>query len=205
MLIIYNHMSKKVFFIRHGYALHNKLFWEIGAKAYSDYVDTPLLHKGYIQADECRKRYKKELKDIELVLVSPLTRTLQTAVSIFGESTFFRTKIRALDCLMEYPQGGPELCNKRKTREILRRNYPTVEFTYVKDGEVEWNQNKETIKELQSRIDEMIEFIRKRPETKIAVVSHSSILCQHLYGEIYDEENELMHCQPYGPYKFAKL
>ena len=41
---------KKVFFIRHGYALHNDLYWVMGDKAYSDYTDTPLLHKGYIQA-----------------------------------------------------------------------------------------------------------------------------------------------------------
>ena len=198
-------MSKKVFFIRHGYALHNKLFWEIGAKAYSEYRDTPLLHEGYIQADECKKNYKKDLEDIELVLVSPLTRTLQTAVSIFGESTFFRSKIRALDCLMEYPQGGSELCNKRKTREILQSNYPTVEFTYIPDGKVNWSEKAETIYELQDRIEEMLEFIKNRPETNIAVVSHSSFLSQHLYGEVYDEENELMHCKPYGPYKYAKL
>ena len=198
-------MSKNVFFIRHGYALHNKLFWEIGAKAYSDYTDTPLLHKGYIQADNCRKRFKKELENVELVLVSPLTRTLQTAVSIFGESAFFRSKIRALDCLMEYPQGGPELCNKRKTREILERNYPTVEFTYIPDGKVNWNQNKETIEQLEDRIEKMIQFIKDRPETNIAVVSHSSFLSQHLFDEVYDEENELMHCKPYGPYYYAKL
>ena len=177
----------------------------IGSKAYSDYVDTPLLHRGYLEADGCREIYKKELEDIELVLVSPLTRTLQTAVSIFGESTFFRTKIRALDCLMEYPQGGPELCNKRKEVEILKRNYPTVEFTYIKDGEVKWNRNKETIEQLEDRIEEMLRFIKNRPESKIAVVSHSSFLSKHLYDEIYDEDNELKHCYPYGPFQYAKL
>ena len=198
-------MSKKVFFIRHGYALHNDLYWIMGKKAYSDYTDTPLLHKGYTQADICRKKFKKELEDVELVLVSPLTRTLQTAVTIFGQSTFTRSKIRALDCLMEYPQGGPELCNKRKTREILERNYPTVEFTYIPDGKVKWGKNKETIEQLEDRIEEMIKFIKDRPETNIAVVSHSSFLSQHLYDEIYDENNELKHCYPYGPFQYAKL
>lgn len=190
-------MSKKVFFIRHGYALHNDLYWKMGKKAYSEYVDTPLLHKGYIQADECRKKYKEQLKNIELVLVSPLTRTLQTAVAIFGESTFFRSKMRALDCLMEFPQGGKELCNKRKEREILERNYPTVEFTYIKDGEVNWDEEEETIQELHERIEKMLEFIKNRPETNIAVVSHSSILSEYLYNEIGDEDHELMHCYPY--------
>lgn len=198
-------MSKTVFFIRHGYALHNDLFWSIGKKAYSDYVDTPLLHRGYLEADDCRENYKKMLEDVELILVSPLSRTLQTAVTIFGKPSFFRTKLRALDCLMEYPQGGPELCNKRKEKSILERNYPTVEFTYVKDGPVEWETNKETIEQLEDRIEEMIRFIKNRPERKIAVVSHSSFLCKHLYDEIYDENNELKHCYPYGPFQYAKL
>jgi len=196
---------KKVFFIRHGYALHNDLYWVMGDKAYSDYTDTPLLHKGYIQADECRRKYKEELEGVELILVSPLSRTLQTAISIFGKSSFFRTKMRALDCLMEYPQGGPELCNKRKEKTILERNYPTIEFTYVKDGKVEWGDNKETIEELEGRIEDMIKFIKNRPENKIAIVSHSSYIGKHLYDKIYDENNELKHCFPYGPFEYAKL
>ena len=177
----------------------------MGNKAYSDYTDTPLLHKGYIQADECRRKYKEELEGVELILVSPLSRTLQTAISIFGKSSFFRTKMRALDCLMEYPQGGPELCNKRKEKTILERNYPTIEFTYVKDGKVEWGDNKETIEELEGRIEDMIKFIKNRPEKKIAIVSHSSYIGKHLYDKIYDENNELKHCFPYGPFEYAKL
>ena len=91
-------------------------------KAYSDYRDTHLLHEGYLQAKECKEKHKEILDDVELVLVSPLTRTLQTAVGIFGKSPFFRTKMRALDCLMEYPQGGPELCNKRKEKYDIGKN-----------------------------------------------------------------------------------
>tara|TARA_B110000008_G_scaffold279722_1_gene328204 strand:+ start:843 stop:1436 length:594 start_codon:yes stop_codon:yes gene_type:complete len=197
-------MVKKVFFIRHGYALHNKLYWEIGPKVYSEYTDTPLLHEGYLQAEECGKKHRDILNNIDLVLVSPLSRTLQTAVSIFGESIFYKSKIRALDCLMEYPQGGSELCNKRKNREILERNYPTVEFTHIAHDKVIWNDEAETIQDLKDRIEKMVEFIKNRPETNIAVVSHSSFLSQHLYGEIPDEKNELIHCKPYGPCEYAK-
>ena len=50
-------MNKQVIFIRHGYALHNNLFLEISKNAYSDYVDTPLLNKGFLQAHHCRKYF----------------------------------------------------------------------------------------------------------------------------------------------------
>ena len=54
-------MNKQVIFIRHGYALHNDLFWKLGKKAYSDYVDTPLLNRGFLQAYHCREMFIKEM------------------------------------------------------------------------------------------------------------------------------------------------
>ena len=66
-------MSKSIYFIRHGYALHNDLFWSIGKDAYKKYQDTPLLHKGYLQANDCKKKYVKpwngRLKNIDIVKV----------------------------------------------------------------------------------------------------------------------------------------
>ncbi len=48
-------MEKTLYCIRHGYALHNKLFFEIGPRAYSEYRDTPLLEKGFNQAKTLNK------------------------------------------------------------------------------------------------------------------------------------------------------
>ena len=65
-------MSKSIYFIRHGYALHNDLFWSIGTDAYKKYQDTPLLHKGYLQANDCKKKHVKpwngKLKNIDIVV-----------------------------------------------------------------------------------------------------------------------------------------
>ena len=47
--IIY--MRKILYCIRHGTALHNKLFWTMGRKAYTHYHDTPLLEKGWREAE----------------------------------------------------------------------------------------------------------------------------------------------------------
>ena len=68
-------MEKTIYCIRHGYALHNKLFWDIGRRAYSEFKDTPLLEKGINQAKRLGKNWT-ELNNIQLVVVSPCTRTL---------------------------------------------------------------------------------------------------------------------------------
>ena len=199
-------MSKSIYFIRHGYALHNDLFWSIGTDAYKKYQDTPLLHKGYLQANDCKKKHVKpwngKLKNIDIVLVSPLSRTINTALSIFGDTRHYCTKFIALDCLMEYPQGGDEVCNKRKKIEILKDNYPTIDFSELSGDN--WDNNKESIEELEERIETMVNYIQKLDANRIAVVSHSSFLGQYLHKKIGDEHNELEHCFPFGPYTIDK-
>lgn len=199
-------MSKSIYFIRHGYALHNDLFWSIGTDAYKKYQDTPLLHKGYLQANDCKKKHVKpwngKLKNIDIVLVSPLSRTINTALSIFGDTRHYCTKFIALDCLMEYPQGGDEVCNKRKKIDILKDNYPTIDFSELSGDN--WDNNKESIEELEERIETMVKYIQKLNANRIAVVSHSSFLGQYLHKKIGDEHNELEHCFPFGPYTIDK-
>ena len=89
-------MNKVLYCIRHGAATHNALFPLIGNKAYHEYRDTRLICKGLAQAKSLRHTWK-ERDDIELVIVSPSRRTLETAVLIFNN----RTPIVALDCLLE--------------------------------------------------------------------------------------------------------
>ena len=96
-------MEKTVFFIRHGYALHNKLFPIIGTRAYSEFRDTDLMELGHKQAKVLGKMWN-ELENIELVLVSPCQRTLKTAMLIFENND--NPDILALDFLAEYPLGG---------------------------------------------------------------------------------------------------
>ena len=103
-------MEKKLYFIRHGYALHNKLFWDIGVNAYYRYRDTPLLEEGYEQSKTLSKTWK-DIDDIELIIVSPCIRTLETAKFIFKDKDI---PIISKDFIIEYPIGGKEICNKRK-------------------------------------------------------------------------------------------
>ena len=105
---------KNILCIRHGKAVHNELSEEIGDNAYflKESFDAPLVKKGFNQAKDLGENSEK-LKNVEVVVVSTLTRTLQTAVSIFENNQKFI--MIALDTIKEYPQGL-EICIQRRKK-----------------------------------------------------------------------------------------
>lgn len=149
--------KKTIFCIRHGLALHNILFNHIGTDAYTKFRDTPLLHEGIFQAKKLNDNWK-ELQDIELVIVSPCARTLDTAKHVFNNKN--KTMI-AKDFLVEYPLGE-EICNYRKNKDQLEYLYPEVDFNEIENNEFLWQDKRETYDELDSRIEEMFDWIAKR-------------------------------------------
>ena len=187
-------MNKVLYFIRHGTALHNVLFWEQGEKVYSKYRDTPLVKKGVEEAKHLGETWE-DIDKIELIITSPLLRTLQTTDNIFCKKNI---PIIALDCVMEYSQGL-DCCNHRKSITEYKPCYPNVDFSFIEDDiEKGWRHDRyETIEELDERVKEMIGFINTRKEKHIAIVSHSSYIGNYLFNKIGDENNELKHCHPY--------
>ena len=186
-------MTKTLWCIRHGTALHNILSRQIGDKAYTDYTDTPLVEKGKEESLEFGKRWKN-LKNIDIVFVSPLTRTLQTATNIFNGTD---KKIIAIEDILEFPQGM-HYCNKRKKKSELINLFPNVDFSLIDENPKYWQDDiQETVSELQQRIQTFFVFTRKRDEKNICIVSHSSFLKVLLFGEIGNWNNGLKHCYPY--------
>ena len=183
---------KKLICIRHGMALHNVLFPQIGVEAYTKHLDTPLVQLGMEQSNGLRKTWE-ERDETELVIVSPSKRTLDTATNIFLGYT---GKMLALDCVMEYPQGH-DICNKRKNKNYLSKLYPHIDFSYIKTNEPKWLERCEYLKELKARTEELKKFVQERPEKKIVLVSHSSYIKTLMGLEIGDEDNELIHCHLY--------
>ena len=190
-IININMESKKLYCIRHGRALHNDEFLIKGEKAYRDLIDTPLVDIGIKQAKDLSQNWKN-LNDIELILVSPLKRTLQTAENIFKNTNI---PIIALDCIMEFPLGYHR-CNKRKNKKELIELYPNIDFSNLNE-ESEWTDEYETKENLVDRINKMKNFIKKCKEKNIAIVSHNSILSKFIFDEIWSEKNEIKHCYPY--------
>jgi broad specificity phosphatase PhoE len=190
-------MTKLLYCIRHGTALHNVNFLKIGRKAYTDFKDTPLIDKGKIEAIKLGTDWK-DLFNVELVLVSPLSRTLDTAKYVF--QNYDDVPIIALDELMEHPQAE-ELCNQRFDKTELVNRYPNIDFSNISDNpKIYWSDklvHEKELVNLDNRINIFKEFVRKRPEKTIAIVSHSSLLGHMMHNKIGDENNELKHCSPY--------
>ena len=186
-------MSKQLWCIRHGTAVHNVMAKDIGDKAYTDYTDTPLVEKGQNEATELCKTWT-ELKNIEIVYVSPLTRTLQTATNIFKNSG---KKFVAIDELMEYPQGV-HFCNKRKNKSELMKLFPHVDFSLIQEKSQYWNDTVfESVDDLKQRIQLFKDYVKETKQNNISVVAHSSFLKQFLYDELGDVHQGLRHCYPY--------
>ncbi|TQE05767.1 hypothetical protein C1H46_008673 [Malus baccata] len=81
------HRCKTLHLVRHGQGIHN-VEGAMNYKAYMkpEYFDAQLTPLGWQQVDNLRKHVHEcgLSKRIELVITSPLLRTLQTAVGVFG-------------------------------------------------------------------------------------------------------------------------
>jgi broad specificity phosphatase PhoE len=191
-------MIKNLYLIRHGHSLHNELFHKIGVKAFRmpDCIDSPLTNEGHLQSIELGNTWPKK-REIDLVLVSPLTRTLDTAMNIFGDTNI---PMISEEFLREYPIGE-DTCNQRSSLTHLKNKYPRVDFHLISDGDTLWtSEYREKIDELEQRLDEMVKYLQNRKEKNIAIVGHSSYFGQFKDNHISYIENgdeELKHCYPY--------
>ena len=149
---------KKLYFIRHGVSQHNVLFHNLGKRVFYDkrFYDTTLTSHGIEQAKRLQQTWEK-LDQIDLIICSPLTRTIQTANYIFSHT---KKKIISHDMLKEFPQGL-QTVNKRKEKDELLKLYPTIDFTEVNHVNNIWNpEREETIDELNQRIEKFKKFIK---------------------------------------------
>jgi len=183
---------KNIWCIRHGTALHNILFPQIGTKVYTLYRDTPLVEKGNFESLELGKTWGKK-EEMEIIFVSPLTRTIQTASNIFKD-----TKIKMIvdDYIMEYPQAI-EVCNNRLSKTELSVRFPDVEFSNIPEESTYWKDSPETLFDLKERSDDFKEMLRERPEKNICIVSHSTFLKEFLLDNVGNIGEELEHCSPF--------
>ena len=187
---------KNIWCIRHGTALHNVLFSKIGTKAYTlpKYRDTPLVEKGNFESLGLGKTWGKK-EDIDIIFVSPLTRTIQTATNIFKDTNI---KMMASDNIMEYPQAMEE-CNHRLSKFELKVRYPDIDFSNIPEESTYWKDPPEieSLFDLKERSDHFKQMLRERPEQNICVVSHSTFLKEFLLGNVGNIEEELEHCSPF--------
>lgn len=186
---------KNVYCIRHGTAEHNELFREIGEEAYMTIQDSNLTEQGIIESLVLGDSWIQK-NNIELVLVSPLTRTIETAKNIFKNTT---VKMFALDDLKEFPGSYEPINHRKNKKELVLTHHPSINFKYLNETDPLWDENEiETIESLEERVKKTKDFILSRNENEIAIVSHNSFLSYFLNKTTPETDSELKHCFPYN-------
>eukprot|EP00585_Thalassiosira_rotula_P008973 CAMPEP_0196146412 /NCGR_PEP_ID=MMETSP0910-20130528/22964_1 /TAXON_ID=49265 /ORGANISM="Thalassiosira rotula, Strain GSO102" /LENGTH=330 /DNA_ID=CAMNT_0041408601 /DNA_START=109 /DNA_END=1101 /DNA_ORIENTATION=+ len=225
--------TKKVHFIRHAEGYHNVATKETGdnncllrgsapASAHKLY-DSRLTAKGIDQAERLRAHLAKRpsgsrsFTAFDLVVVSPLTRTCETALGVFGQPR--EPGKPAFLATTDAPEGSPEklagvkvapprflvreecrerwghyVCDGRRPIREIAAEFPNFDFSeIVHDNDVFYTDERETDEHCCARAVKFLEWLNKRPEKCIAVVTHSSFL-RHLFGQfgeaLHDDDRD---------------
>ena len=185
-------MKKNIFLIRHGLATHNIDKKQRGEIAYIDPIhrDSILIEEGIKQAEELNSELL--LMDFDLVLVSPLTRAIQTCLAA---NKNINKPIISLEYLREFP-CSVHTPNNRKSRTFLQQKYEKIDFSdFLSDEDIFWNDKKEeTLEELDLRIEKFKDWLKNRKEENIIIFGHASFISRFLG---IDNDDDIKHCHPY--------
>nr|CAN82045.1 hypothetical protein VITISV_026200 [Vitis vinifera] len=173
------HRCKTLHLVRHAQGIHNV----DGDKNYKAYLspaffDAQLTHLGWQQVDNLRKHVHAcgLAKRIELVITSPLLRTMQTAVGVFGGEGY---KDR-MDVLPLMVANAGE-CNRSAISSLDSPPFLAVELCrehlIESDEDILWKANvRETNEEVAARGLKFMNWLWTRKEKEIAIVTHSGFL-----------------------------
>ncbi|KNG51821.1 hypothetical protein TW65_01014 [Stemphylium lycopersici] len=152
-------MAPRIHIIRHGEALHNL------RRGYSD-PDPPLTKAGHHTTKHINLAAQPDI-----ILISPMTRTIQTAINIFpflAEQAPFRIPVQIWPDLRETYDG---VCNKGLPRAELEARFPQFDFSECRE---EWDYPEYAFE----RATQRAEVVRKRLKDlsagyeNIAVITH---------------------------------
>lgn len=215
--------TKLIHFQRHGQGTHNQLYkeWtdrtgipidlsetnpELNPLLLPDIIDAPLTDKGRNQCKEQRIDKREYLGGVELIVVSPLVRALETACITFDDHLPSMNGIGdvhndggvrwiAHEGIRE--ELGLLLCNQRRPLKETQLEFPHVDFSLLaldgseSDEDLYWKQyleraltndadgtpQRESMEDMSHRAyDFLVEYLYHRPEKEIAVVGHSAWL-----------------------------
>jgi broad specificity phosphatase PhoE len=175
---------KKIFFIRHGEGYHNLMNYNY----HNWHLMYPrLTTNGINQCYQLKEKLKSEKFD--LILVSPLRRTLETAEYIFDKSNTFVANEDIREVL-----SNP--CDLRESITEILRSYDYVNLDEIPENES--LEIKESNDNINKRIESFYKYLDKLPIGNYAVVSHFEFLKRFLskYGiNMCIENAEFKNCE----------
>ncbi|RLN90761.1 hypothetical protein BBJ28_00015149 [Nothophytophthora sp. Chile5] len=180
---------KVVYFLRHAEGIHNEAHTIYGSPRWEDefarteaFLDSALTPFGIKDAqDKGQASMKAELErgmpPIERVVVSPLSRTIETAQNFFAKDQVPDEPFVCIESCREILDC--HTCNKRRPMSEMRRKFPSVDFSAVTDEEdLLWSStHRETTEEIQTRARAfLLELFDAIPERYVVVAGHMTFI-----------------------------
>jgi len=143
--------------------------------------DARMTAKGKAQCEELRKlliqlEAVKHLKP-EIVVVSPLTRALETASIVFPDSA--EVPIKLFPGMQEHVVN---ICDVGRPVSALQQEFPKLDFSQLQEHWWTVPMSKETPQSLQTRITAFHNYLRSLPQQVIVLVGHGHFLRELLKG-----------------------
>ena len=180
-------VKRLVHFIRHAEGRHNLArrtdpkHWHLR----DDLLDPELTETGMKQCGEFAERSAQHLRKAQLVVMSPMNRTIQTAT----ESLPYLKKTAQWLALESIRERIVSLCGQRLPLSRHKTSYPHVNFDQITfDDDIlgcvyQSDRGRESSACVIQRCIELIKWLSNRPEKEVVVVTHGDLL-QHLYGYV---------------------
>ncbi|KZV28884.1 hypothetical protein F511_13679, partial [Dorcoceras hygrometricum] len=193
---------KTIHLVRHAQGFHNVA----GEKDHNAYLspelfDAQLTPLGWQQVDNLRKHvHASGLSDrIELVVVSPLLRTMQTAVGVFGGEGHANGIDGPPPMVENSGESNRPAISSLKPPPFLA-NELCREHMIESDDDVLWKADvREADEDLAARGLKFFNWLSTRKEKEIAVVTHSGFLIHSLneYGNDCHISVKSEICRPF--------
>jgi broad specificity phosphatase PhoE len=146
--------QKTVCIIRHGEALHNI------QREYYPFPDPPLTPVGLEQASAITVDFKPDL-----VVASPMRRTIQTALIAFGSCP--------LEIWPDLRETYDGIWNRGSPISVLQHEFPHLNFSECKE---EWTYEENSHERAEKRAERVRRRVREHPAQNIVLVTHRGFI-----------------------------
>lgn len=164
---------KKFYFIRHGLTHLNV------EGRFAGRFETPLTAIGHEQAKAAGEKLKQHTQTVDMIIVSPLSRAVETAKHVASAVGYPHDQIETSELFVERSFGALE---GELTEEFFATNT---------HSDIDAVDNAESLEELHLRAHECLEYLYSLPHEIIVVVGHGShgrALRRAIQGTPYSEE-----------------